>query len=59
MRATDAVETRGFLKLRLRLTGEHILGFTALGVGASEIISFRADRDDLRTATPPRCVTAF
>jgi pyruvate/2-oxoglutarate dehydrogenase complex dihydrolipoamide dehydrogenase (E3) component len=39
MRATTLSETRGFLKALVEIEGEHILGFTALGVGAGEIIA--------------------
>jgi pyruvate/2-oxoglutarate dehydrogenase complex dihydrolipoamide dehydrogenase (E3) component len=39
MRATTLSETRGFLKALVEIEGEHILGFTALGVGAGEIMA--------------------
>jgi pyruvate/2-oxoglutarate dehydrogenase complex dihydrolipoamide dehydrogenase (E3) component len=39
MRATTLSETRGFLKALVEIEGENILGFTALGVGAGEIIA--------------------
>jgi pyruvate/2-oxoglutarate dehydrogenase complex dihydrolipoamide dehydrogenase (E3) component len=39
MRATTPAETRGFLKALVEIEGERILGFTALGVGAAEIMT--------------------
>lgn len=39
MRATTLAETRGFLKALVEIEGERILGFTALGVGAAEIMT--------------------
>jgi pyruvate/2-oxoglutarate dehydrogenase complex dihydrolipoamide dehydrogenase (E3) component len=39
MRATTLSETRGFLKALVAVDGDRILGFTALGVGASDILS--------------------
>src|ERR1700726_2393094 len=38
MRASTLSETRGFLKALVEIEGERILGFTALGVGAAEIM---------------------
>ncbi len=39
MRATTLSETRGFLKALVEAEGERILGFTAFGVGAGEIMT--------------------
>jgi pyruvate/2-oxoglutarate dehydrogenase complex dihydrolipoamide dehydrogenase (E3) component len=39
MRATTLSETRGFLKALIAADSDRILGFTALGVGAAEILS--------------------
>lgn len=39
MRATTLAETRGFLKALVEIESERILGFTALGVGAAEIMT--------------------
>jgi pyruvate/2-oxoglutarate dehydrogenase complex dihydrolipoamide dehydrogenase (E3) component len=39
MRATTLSETRGFLKALVETEGERILGFTALGVGAGEVMA--------------------
>ena len=39
MRATTLSETRGFLKALVEIEGDRILGFTALGVGAAEIMT--------------------
>jgi pyruvate/2-oxoglutarate dehydrogenase complex dihydrolipoamide dehydrogenase (E3) component len=39
MRATTLSETRGFLKALVEMEGERILGFTAVGVGAAEIMT--------------------
>ncbi len=39
MRATTLSETRGFLKVLVETEGERILGFTAFGVGAGEIMT--------------------
>jgi pyruvate/2-oxoglutarate dehydrogenase complex dihydrolipoamide dehydrogenase (E3) component len=39
MRATTLSETRGFLKALVEADGDRILGFTAVGVGASEVLS--------------------
>ncbi len=38
-RASTLSETRGFLKALVELNGDRILGFTALGVGAAEIMT--------------------
>jgi pyruvate/2-oxoglutarate dehydrogenase complex dihydrolipoamide dehydrogenase (E3) component len=39
LRAQTLSETRGFLKALVETRGDRILGFTALGVGAGEIMS--------------------
>ncbi len=39
MRASTLSETRGFLKALVEADGDRILGFTAFGVGAGEILS--------------------
>jgi len=39
MRATTMDETRGFLKALVEADGDHILGFTALGPDAGEVMS--------------------
>ena len=39
MRATTLSETQGFLKALVEIDGERILGFTAVGVGAAEIMT--------------------
>lgn len=39
MRATTLSETRGFLKALVEREGDRILGFTAFGVGAAEIMT--------------------
>lgn len=39
MRATTLSETRGFLKALVEAEGDRILGFTAVGVGAGEIMT--------------------
>jgi pyruvate/2-oxoglutarate dehydrogenase complex dihydrolipoamide dehydrogenase (E3) component len=39
MRATTLSETRGFLKALVETEGDGILGFTAIGVGAAEIMT--------------------
>jgi len=39
MRATTLSETRGFLKALVELDGDRILGFTAFGVGAGEVMA--------------------
>jgi pyruvate/2-oxoglutarate dehydrogenase complex dihydrolipoamide dehydrogenase (E3) component len=39
MRATTLSETRGFLKALIEIDGDRILGFTALGVGAAEVMT--------------------
>lgn len=39
MRATTLAETRGFLKALVEAEGDRILGFTAFGVGAGEIMT--------------------
>src|SRR5262249_22679702 len=39
MRASTLSETRGFLKTLVEADGDRILGFTAFGVGAGEIMS--------------------
>jgi pyruvate/2-oxoglutarate dehydrogenase complex dihydrolipoamide dehydrogenase (E3) component len=39
MRATTMAETRGFLKALVRAQTDEILGFTAFGVGAAEIMT--------------------
>ena len=39
MRATTISETRGFLKALVEIDGERMLGFTAFGVGAAEIMT--------------------
>jgi pyruvate/2-oxoglutarate dehydrogenase complex dihydrolipoamide dehydrogenase (E3) component len=39
MRATTLSETRGFLKALVETDGDRILGFTAVGVGAAEIMT--------------------
>src|SRR5215831_8975096 len=39
MRASTLSETRGFLKTLVEADGDRILGFTAFGVGAAEIMS--------------------
>ena len=39
MRATTLSETRGFLKALVERKGDRILGFTAFGVGAAEIMT--------------------
>jgi pyruvate/2-oxoglutarate dehydrogenase complex dihydrolipoamide dehydrogenase (E3) component len=39
LRARTLSETRGFLKALVEADGDHILGFTAFGVGAGEIMS--------------------
>jgi pyruvate/2-oxoglutarate dehydrogenase complex dihydrolipoamide dehydrogenase (E3) component len=39
LRARTLSETRGFLKALVGADGDHILGFTAFGVGAGEIMS--------------------
>ena len=39
MRATTLSETRGFLKAPIEIEGERILGFTAVGVGAGEVMA--------------------
>ena len=39
MRASTLSETRGFLKALVAVKSDNILGFTALGVGAAEIIT--------------------
>lgn len=38
MRATTMAETRGFLKALVAADGDRILGFTAVGVGAGEVL---------------------
>jgi len=38
-RASTLSETRGFLKALVELNGDRILGFTAFGVGAAEIMT--------------------
>jgi pyruvate/2-oxoglutarate dehydrogenase complex dihydrolipoamide dehydrogenase (E3) component len=38
MRATTMVETRGFMKALIAADGDRILGFTAVGVGAGEVL---------------------
>jgi pyruvate/2-oxoglutarate dehydrogenase complex dihydrolipoamide dehydrogenase (E3) component len=38
LRARSLMETRGFLKCLVERDGERILGFTAFGVGAGEIM---------------------
>ena len=39
MRASTLSETRGFLKALVEINGDRILGFTAFGVGAAEIMT--------------------
>jgi pyruvate/2-oxoglutarate dehydrogenase complex dihydrolipoamide dehydrogenase (E3) component len=39
MRASTLLETRGFLKALVETKSDRILGFTAFGVGAAEIMS--------------------
>jgi pyruvate/2-oxoglutarate dehydrogenase complex dihydrolipoamide dehydrogenase (E3) component len=39
LRARTLSETRGFVKALIELDNDHILGFTALGVGAGEIMA--------------------
>jgi pyruvate/2-oxoglutarate dehydrogenase complex dihydrolipoamide dehydrogenase (E3) component len=39
MRATTLSETRGFLKALVETKSDRILGFTAFGVGAAEIMT--------------------
>ena len=39
LRARTLSETRGFVKALVEADGDHILGFTAFGVGAAEIMS--------------------
>jgi pyruvate/2-oxoglutarate dehydrogenase complex dihydrolipoamide dehydrogenase (E3) component len=39
MRATTLSETRGFLKALVEANGDRILGFTAIGTGAAEVMS--------------------
>jgi pyruvate/2-oxoglutarate dehydrogenase complex dihydrolipoamide dehydrogenase (E3) component len=39
MRASTLSETRGFLKALVEIKGQRILGFTAFGVGAAEIMT--------------------
>jgi pyruvate/2-oxoglutarate dehydrogenase complex dihydrolipoamide dehydrogenase (E3) component len=39
MRASTLAETRGFLKALVAIDGDHILGFTAFGVGMGEVLS--------------------
>jgi pyruvate/2-oxoglutarate dehydrogenase complex dihydrolipoamide dehydrogenase (E3) component len=39
MRASTLAETRGFLKALVETDGDRILGFTAVGVGAAEIMT--------------------
>jgi pyruvate/2-oxoglutarate dehydrogenase complex dihydrolipoamide dehydrogenase (E3) component len=39
MRASMLSETRGFLKALVETKGDRILGFTAFGVGAAEIMT--------------------
>ena len=39
LRARTLGETRGFIKALVEADGERILGFTALGVGAGEIMA--------------------
>ncbi|PYU45665.1 MAG: mercuric reductase, partial [Acidobacteria bacterium] len=39
MRATTLSETRGFLKALVEVDSDRILGFTALGVGAGEVMT--------------------
>jgi pyruvate/2-oxoglutarate dehydrogenase complex dihydrolipoamide dehydrogenase (E3) component len=39
LRARTLSETRGFLKALVATDGDHVLGFTAFGVGAGEIMS--------------------
>ncbi|HWN75462.1 MAG TPA: FAD-dependent oxidoreductase [Candidatus Udaeobacter sp.] len=38
MRATTMAETRGFMKALIAADGDRILGFTAVGVGAGEVL---------------------
>jgi pyruvate/2-oxoglutarate dehydrogenase complex dihydrolipoamide dehydrogenase (E3) component len=39
LRARTLAETRGFVKALVEAHGEHILGFTAFGVGAGEVLA--------------------
>ena len=38
LRARTLSETRGFLKALVQSDGDHLIGFTAFGVGAGEIV---------------------
>ena len=46
LRARTLSETRGFLKALVEVDGDRILGFTALGVSAGEIMFCGSDCDD-------------
>jgi pyruvate/2-oxoglutarate dehydrogenase complex dihydrolipoamide dehydrogenase (E3) component len=50
LRTRTLSETRGFLKALIDTESDRILGFTALGVEAGEIICDRPGRDACRTA---------
>ena len=50
LRARALVETRGFLKALIEIDSDRILGFTAFGVGAGEVMAVRADCNDRRAA---------
>ena len=57
LRAHTLSETRGFVKALVEADSDRILGFTAFGVGAGEILAAVPDCDDRRAALhrPARC----